>query len=191
MLSKEITDKVIAYIQDYHGNSSFFLSVQTQLRDRGSLSERQIAKIHEILEQKPTPAVAPVAAADFKPSYNNGVILELRSFIAKKLQEEFQLQHTFRNVEVLETLRETEKAIQVRLKLSPRYSTRCCVCGLPLDTEISRATGIGPVCAKNWGISRYGSNAAHEVIKELESRLEKVMTDRPFWIPRSQIRSVL
>lgn len=188
--------EAVDFLVNYSGKYGYLLSVQGQYRNKNFLSPAQINKVRECLlverskaDWKVTHVNPPVAPLNL--TYANGTVLMLKLFIAKKMQEQFKYVAPFRNVEVLETLRETEKAVLVRVKLTPRYSTCCSICGQDLDTEISRATGIGPVCAKKWGIQRYASADAKDLLSQLEAQLSQVDINEPVWIARSQIKEVI
>lgn len=193
---------VIQWLQNYKGNFEFYLSVRSQLEERGTLSPKQVDAIKRAItrDQKPAqstaPAATPVAPTtapqmdQSKATYAPGTVLQLKKFFATKLQKEIGMSHLFVNVEIVETQRETAKAIQATIRFSARYSTTCSCCGRVLDNQVSRATGIGPICADKMGLEQYSLENAKAVLKELESKLEQI-GQKTVWIPRSGIKGVV
>lgn len=93
----------------------------------------------------------------------------------------------FRNLKVEEVSGETARAYQVKVSFSSRAFVCCNVCGRPLDNAISRATGIGPVCADKLGIPRPTLETAEETLKHLDSIAASQGSIGPFWLPKSQM----
>lgn len=194
---------VVAWLKNYRGDFAFYLSVRDQYEGRGTLSPKQVEAIKRAIarDQKPArdpQATAPQAATPAVPqkmdqskaTYAPGTVLQLKKFFATKLQQEIGMSHLFVNVEIVETIRETAKAIQATIRFSARYSTTCSCCGRVLDNQVSRATGIGPICADKMGISQYSLENAQAVLKELESKLQQ-LGQKTVWIPRSGIKQVV
>jgi hypothetical protein len=65
---------------------------------------------------------------------------------------------------------------------------RCCgICGRDLDNEISKAAGIGPICATKFGFPRPTIETAAEINKMLEEKFRQAGTIEKKWIPKSQV----
>lgn len=182
---------VVAWLESYKGNFEFYLSVRDQYQSRGELSDKQIAAIKRAIEkdqQKSAPNQR-VLEVMKNPTYKPGTVLEVKKSMARRLQEEYKMSHLFYILEVVNTFRETEKAIYVSVRLVPRFANNCMICGLTLENQVSRATGIGPICAKKTGIARYSIGDAQFVLKEIESKLPK--GERTMWVPRSTIKGIV
>lgn len=95
--------------------------------------------------------------------------------------------HVFRNLEIVEIVGESPKAIKARVKFVSKVANSCHLCGRELDTEISRATGIGPVCAEKLGISRAKANDARAILDAVEALAAEVGVLGPVVIAKSQI----
>lgn len=121
-------------------------------------------------------------------SIKAGDRIEIKSWLAKKLQEDTGEDIFFRNLEIVETLRETYKAVHCRIKFISDIAESCHLCGRSLDDPISVATGIGPVCLKKIGIKRVSADQAKEVLKEIDKICKDIGEIGPVWIAKSQIK---
>jgi hypothetical protein len=190
----------IDWIAVYNGTNSFLLSVQAQYRKDGGLSPAQINRIQENMRQEqpvfqgivpPRPYPAPRPQFSVKP----GDQLEIKHFVAQRIAQEQDIRLTpespaviaFRNIEVVEVLRESEKAIQVRIRYISKIASHCHLCGMALDTEISRACGIGPTCAGKLGFKRPKVADAAAILAKMEEVAQRIGVIGPVWLPKSQI----
>ena len=176
---------VVNFLTSYAGGSSFVQSVRDQYQSRGWLSDRQIASIRRMIDEDSNQQVLPFQNA--KPRIAVGDQIEIKAWVARRIAEELVLGVVFRNLEVVEILGQSKKAMQVKVRFVSKIAASCHVCGLELDTEVSRACGIGPTCAKKLGIKRPTLANAHEVLAELEVLAGKVGVVGPVWVPFSQI----
>jgi hypothetical protein len=163
--------------------SAFYNSLLSWFERKGELSDKQIAAIDKAMAPKPIPA-APVF------SINAGSLIEVKPWIAHRLQADLNMEYFFRNLEVVEILKESEKAFHVSVKFISKIVTNCHICGKDLDTDISRATGIGPVCAKKIGLPRPTLENATEILALIDALVAKIGTVGPIWIPKSQIKEI-
>lgn len=188
------TPEVVAWLKKYEGNFSFYLSLRNQFEKEGWLSELQQTRIVEAMKREAnqkssgsTPQLREMA----NPTYPAGTVVEVKKWLAERIAKHFGLETAYRNLEIKRTFNESAKAVQVEIKLSPKIGCNCSVCGQKLDTEVSRATGIGPVCADRLGIRRATKSNAQEILKEIESRINSLPAYGPLWVPRSQIKGIV
>lgn len=66
----------------------------------------------------------------------------------------------------------------------------CAVCGRVLDNDISRASGIGPICAGKMGLPRPTRENANEILKQLEEKTKNMAPIERKWIPKSQMKII-
>jgi hypothetical protein len=133
---------------------------------------------------------------EFKPkmeyinsNYTNKV-LEVSKWYAGVFKENNNTNYAFRNIEVINVYRETEKAIQVDAKFFGGIASSCGACGRELNNDISRATGIGPICAAKMGFPRPTMENAKDIVKKLEEASKAEGTFKGVWIPKSQIKDM-
>jgi hypothetical protein len=182
--------EVCEFLRSYTGNFQFLQSLKQQLASKGYLTDGQLAGVLKCMKCQEEGVVRPQPQQPVaNPTYAPGSVLELSGFIAKKIGEKTGYHTQHRNVEVIETLRETERAVLVRAKLSSRFAGRCVCCGRRLTNTISKASGIGPECADKYGVERYEMGAAKDIVAQVEARLPKEPVE--IWIPRSQVVGVL
>lgn len=103
--------KVVAWLLNYKEDFPFYLSVRDQMMAKGRLSDKQIEAIYKAIDRdakaKPQQA-APKPAKQY--SIAPGDIIELKAWIAKRIQEEKALPVAYRNMEITEVLGETAAA---------------------------------------------------------------------------------
>lgn len=161
----------LTYLENYKGQNEFLLSVRESAAKYGSLTERQEIAVFKFMQY------------DRSSHRLTGQVIEIKKWLAAAIGKERNIQ-MFRNLLVVEVIRETERAILARVKLSAKPAVNCHVCGRHLDDELSAATGIGPTCAKKIGLERTVDR--YELLKAIEELVEKV-GEFELWIPISQI----
>ncbi len=109
----------------------------------------------------------------------------LKRWFAGSLKKEFQATVFFRRLDVMEVHAVTPRAVQVTFGFSKDVAQDCNICGRVLETEVSRATGIGPTCCKHLGIERKSQTDATAILMALEATVAAFGT-RKCWIPKSQ-----
>lgn len=175
----------IAWLNGYTGDFPFYVSLKTQLQRNGRLSDKQLDAVYRAIERdaaRAMPKPVPVAARTY--SLKSGAVIVVSRWIAAKLSREIGRKIPHYTFEVLETLNETDKAYQVKVKLSAMKTSRCGICGLTLTNAASIAHGIGPICAEKYGFS-FNSNSLSELAASLET--VSVVT----WIPKAAIKETV
>lgn len=172
----------IEWLRGYQGDFPFYLDLKRQFEDKGGLSEKQWAAITRAVERECTPRKStPCGDLPFK----KGDFLLLKRWGAKVLAQNTGLVRPHYVVEVLEILRATPKAVQLRLRLSAQRTSHCGVCGIELTNPRSVEAGIGPICAGNAGVS-YGEKSLDELAEQL-----KVTGEVETWLPMGAIKTTL
>lgn len=186
-------DNIYSLINNYNGYSNFIKSLRSQLNYKGSLSPRQLECATQFFNKADSPMVnlqtneAPFPVPQVF-SKAVGDVMTIRKHFANKKAKELGYKVFFRTVVVEEVLAETPRAIQVRVSFSSKLSTYCVCCGLNLDTEISKATGVGAVCAKKYlGIKRVTLADAPMVLAKIEEETKALGITPAIWIPKSQM----
>lgn len=167
--------------------SNFYSSLLGQFTARGFLSDKQIAAVERAIAEKANRASNPPPSREY--SVKVGQLLEVKAWIARRLQADLGMDYFFRNLEVTEVLNETVKAYQVKVQFVAQIVTSCHICGRDLDTEVSRATGIGPVCADKMGLPRPTLATAQETLQAIDALCKQIGAVGPIWIPKSQIKN--
>ncbi len=177
------------WLMEYRGDFPFYLSLLEQAKEKGYLSEKQISAIQKAVNRE-TPKVEKQKVV--RNSYNIGEQISITSGIARGIMEKNPgLKVCFRNLEIVHIERETTKAILVDVEFLSRIVTSCHICGQPLDTEVSKACGIGPTCAKKIGFNRPKATDAAEILKAVESFASQVGVIRGVWLPKSFITRIV
>ncbi len=179
-----VTQDVVKFLQA-NAWSKFYNSLLYQYNSKGYLSSLQL----EAVEKAMFKASQPKSTEPKVYSIASGQRIEVKAWIARRLQADLGLAFFFRNLEVVEVLNETFKAYQVKVKFVAQIVTSCHICGRDLDTEISRATGIGPVCADKMGLPRPTLATANETLKAIDALCQGIGAVGPIWVPKSQIKT--
>lgn len=132
-----------------------------------------------------------VKRPDIESHKLDGSVVEVKKWYANILKEKNNTQYAFRNLKILKVKQETPRAILADVEFFSGISSSCGCCGLALSNDISRATGIGPICATKIGLPRPTMETAKEIVKELESLSKAQGVFKDVWIPKSQIKETL
>ena len=124
------------------------------------------------------------------PHELDGAVLECTKWYGKIIQGELNTPVIFRNIKITKIHAETARAYQADFELFGGIASSCGVCGRDLDNEISRACGIGPVCASKFGLPRPTMKNAREITKKLEELSKEAGAVFGKWIPKSQVTAV-
>ena len=111
----------------------------------------------------------------------------LKRWIAGIKKDELQVPVMFRRLDVLEVHGETPKSVDVTVRFNSEVASNCNICGLELKTEVSRVTGIGPVCAVKIGVPRKLKGEA-DVILETLTRAASLFGSHRMRLPKSQFK---
>lgn len=180
-------------ILGYNGHNGFINSLRGQLQVKGYLSARQMECAGRFfnVSNSPVVAVATQPATEVSPksfSMAKGDKIMIRKWFANNKAKELGLKVFFRGLIIEEVLAETPRAIMVKVSFNSKLSTYCHCCGLNLDTEISKATGIGPVCAKKYlGFKRVSLADAPSILAKVEEECKIAGIIGPIWIPKRQM----
>jgi len=174
------------YLAEVHEGNNFFTSLMTQADKFGSLSIKQIACIQRNMGKDDVKQ--PKKEAETIPaSFSVGDKIEIKNWIAKKLEAELELPFFFRNLIVEEHHAESHRAVQLSVRFEHTVASSCHVCGRALDDPRSKAIGIGPTCSKRMGLERMSSIGAEFALKMIKMQADKIGVVGPVWIPKSQV----
>jgi hypothetical protein len=115
---------------------------------------------------------------------------ELNKWGARSVQEKAnemgkEIGHLYRNIIIRKVESETKKAVLATIEFFGGIANNCHVCGQELTTEISRACGIGPVCASRMGMPRPTLTNAKETLRRIEEIVAGYGEIGPVWIPKA------
>lgn len=179
-----VSHEIVKFLQA-NGWSQFYNSLLYQYNTKGYLTPNQIACVEKAIVKASQPKPPP---SERVYSILSGARIEVKAWLARRLQADLSMDFFFRNLEVVEVQNETLKAYQVKVKFVSQIVTNCHICGKELDNDISRATGIGPVCAAKMGLPRPTLETASETLKAIDEKCQAIGSVGPIWIPKSQIK---
>lgn len=192
--------KEAAWLAGYKGDFEFYLSLRDQLEVRGYLSDKQTEALTRAVKRDEERANT--GRFDRLFSVKPGEILEIRAWLARSISAQFNIrghvfdlsnpdlreeQVSFRNIEVVKVTGESEKAWRLEFRYVSFICNACHLCGLELDTEISRACGVGPTCAKKLGFERAKLEDANTILNRLNEITKAIGVVGPVWVPKSQV----
>ena len=154
-----ITEKV----RDYNGNNSFIKNLKPGLSKYGRLTPKQFAAAEKI------------------------ILNEVRSSEVKVEDLPQSLQDIVNYSGELKFVTVSEKAVKIEAKLTKENGGICRCCGRTLTDDISKMTGIGPVCSGNVGVK-------HPTSREDLPKYNQMISDKideigtfEFWVPKRGI----
>lgn len=165
------------FLRQYNGNNSFLLSLKNQYLYKGYLSESQLFHLNRAMQPKLELVIKPESF-----TLQAGEVLLIRKRAATDIVEQSGYTKPFYTFKVIEVLRETQKAYQVKVRLSAQKTSWCNCCGLPLTDERSVIAGIGPICAENHGLP-WGDRSLLEMDIKLRETIEVTA-----WLAKSMIK---
>lgn len=175
-------EKAIDFIKAYQGTFSFLLSLKSYYFKNHFLSAAQLNGVKKcvIADQKfqAKKDLPPVLNA---PSYTiaQNTIIKVGRRFAKELGNQVGLDDKGHFAyKIVNVLGETAKAFRLELQATGQRSSFCSCCGRTLTDAYSVQNGIGPICAKKYGIF----NA-----EELDTKLALTHSITT-WLPKSALK---
>jgi|TARA_R110000868_G_C10613940_1_gene741643 hypothetical protein len=176
-------EQVIETVKTYKGNNKFLNSLQKSLKGYGSLTERQMAgavstiegsKRHEQSQKELNIKLV-------------GDTIKIGRTIALGIKKEYELEFHPMLIDVTSVTGMTDKALRIKGNLTKENGGICRCCGKTLTDEISKVTGIGPVCSKYVGVPHPVSTT---MLKDYNSEMSKKIDEIgefEFWVPKKAI----
>ena len=189
-----VSPATASFLRDYKGNFAFILSVRTFFMNRGGLTAGQIAGVEKCMARQaswataPRPAFAP-APASFSPTYADGTMVEVSRGLAQAKGKEMGIAPFLRHLRIVKTVRETPRALLVRVEFVAEVVSKCHVCGRTLTTEKSRACGIGPTCCARLGIVRPDTLTAEDLLRKMEE-IARAFGVKEMWLPKRSVSAL-
>lgn len=185
-----VTQDMVTWLRNNQW-SNFYQSLLTQHDQGRTLSAKQVQCILDGMDKQAQRAAAPKADFRFGAStLKVGALIEVKAWIARRLQADLNMEYFFRNLQVEAVERETTRAYQVKVSFVSKIVTSCHICGRDLDTDVSKACGIGPVCADRLGLPRPSLSTAAETLAAIDMLCKNLGTIGPIWVPKSQIKTI-
>lgn len=158
--ASDFTDaEALVYIANYSGSDFFMPKLQAALLRYRSLSSKQLqcvkndqAKMHN--KNVPKDAAPQIKAEIESASLPKDSTIVVSRFYAKKFGSEVGLNtkghFTFN---VLKVLAENDSSYMLEIQATGKRTSFCACCAAKLSDPYSVTHGIGPVCAKKYGIT--------------------------------------
>lgn len=180
-----MTDQeTIQKLKNYEGDNGFIKSVLNGYNRWGKLTPKQLDAVKKFFTPKKSKnTIDPIKI---------NVDLVLKRYVARGISEEYDLgKITPITVTVSEINALTAKAVRVKGKMTFTDVGCCRCCGKDLTDWISKASGIGPTCAKYMGIKRPTTKSEiEEFNKNLKEKIDEI-GEFEFWIPKSHIKNAM
>lgn len=170
---------VVAWLRSYNGTFPFYLSLKAQLEKNGKLSPKQVDAVVRAMERDHAKAEA---QANRTYSIAPGAVIVVGKWLAKEIAIKAGYPRAHHVLEVVEVLGETDRAYQLKVKLSAQRTSRCGVCGLTLTNPESVRDGIGPICAEKSELPSRDLVALAEKFKLM------CLVDVVTWVPKASIK---
>ena len=179
-----------SFLRNYNGNFAFLLSVRSFFMKNGGLTTGQLLAVEKCMARETRPAyVAPAVAPVVSATYADGTMIEVSRGLALAKGKELNLSPFLRHLRIEETVRETARALLLRITFVADVVSKCHVCGRTLTTDKSRACGIGPTCCARLGIDRPDKMTAEELLHKMEE-IARGYGEREMWLPKRSVKAL-
>lgn len=184
MTIESINDsQAIDFIKQYQGTFSFLNSLKSAYFRYHKLSTAQISGIKKCMVREHEYNAKKNGTFTFdasKASITQGVVFSVGRFFGTELAEKVGLPHQHRQFEVLSVLGETPKGYKLNIKAVGRRTSSCSVCGRTLTDSYSVTHGIGPICAKRYGLTD---------VEQLDTMLTEMAHPVETWLPKLALKN--
>jgi len=169
-------------IVNYSGELKFVKDIQSKYNKYRRLTEKQVSAA--------TKAISRERAKKSQKEINVDIVgntIKLGRNIALDIKEEYNLEFQPILVDVTKVMTVSEKAVKIEAKLTKENGGICRCCGRTLTDDMSKMTGIGPVCSRNVGVKHPTSRKDLPMYKQMISdKIDEIGTFE-FWIPKRGI----
>jgi hypothetical protein len=107
--------------------------------------------------------------------------VKLSPKLVRALKHKFKMDFFFRRVDILAVHSWDYRGVEVSFRFHGKLDKDCNMCGRHLELEISRATGIGPICIQHTGLERKNLNDAKATLEHLDNIVAQFGTKRAFF----------
>ena len=180
-------EQVIEEVKNYNGTNNFMNSLKRGLKKFGSLTENQTSSAIRVIE-----GVRRHEQAQERLNITLiGDTIKIGRKIALGIKEEYGLEFHPILIDVTAVTGMTDRAIRVKGKLTKENGGVCRCCAKTLTDDVSKVTGIGPVCSKYVGVahprSAYDTVAIENYKKDISRKIDEI-GEFEFWVPKSQVK---
>ena len=161
-MKTEITQEQLAAVSDavaydwlrqYNKDFHWLLQKKADLARWGSLFESTLNGVKKcyIREQQAIlDASRPENDASF--TIKQGTVFKVPKYLGEVLAEKVGLPRLHRQFEVLNVLAEDFRGYKLEIRASGKRMSTCSICGRSLTDAYSVQHGVGPTCAKKYGV---------------------------------------
>ena len=178
--------EVIKEVQNYEGTNNFMNSLKRGLKKYGTLTDNQTSAAIRVIEGARRHEQAQ-KRIDIKLV---GDTIKIGRKIALGIKEEYGLEFHPILIDVTAVTAITDKALRLKGKLTKENGGVCRCCGKTLTDDVSKVTGIGPVCSKYVGVahprSAYDTVEIENYKQEMSQKIDEI-GEFEFWIPKKSI----
>lgn len=178
----EITQQqVLDFVAQYNGNFPFLLSLRAAYSRFNRLSDAQLSGakkclIRELEFKAKKEAESSRPENDDSFSIKQGTVFKVPKYLGETLAEKVGLPRLHRQFEVLNVLAEGYNFFKLEIKASGKRQSTCSICGRSLTDAYSVTHGVGPVCAKKYGITN-----AEELDTMLTAQAKPIIVEIKKW----------
>jgi hypothetical protein len=158
------------------------VDLKTKYLTYRNLTDKQIQKGYEAVNRE--------KAKNSQTTLNLKLVgntIKLGRTIAEKIKKVKGLEFFPILVDVTEVMVISDKAFKLKAKLTKENGGICRCCGKTLTDEMSRLTGIGPVCSKYVGIKHPETKLDLPQYRESINKKIDEIGEFEFWIPKRGI----
>jgi hypothetical protein len=169
-------------IVNYNGESKFVQDIKAKYLQYRTLTEKQLNAANKAIyteEQKNSQIPMDIKLV--------GNTIKLGRKIAGEIKKEYKLDFHPILVDVTKITMTSNKAVKLVAKLTKENAGICRCCGKTLTDEMSRMTGLGPICSGYVGVKHPSTKEDLPYYRQLISDKIDEVGEFEFWIPKRGI----
>ena len=169
-------------IVTYKGESTFINDLKDKYMKYRRLTEKQVIAGSQAVDRE----VQKNSQKDLNIPLV-GDTIKIGRKIALEIKKSYDLDFHPILVDVTKLVKSSNRALLIRAKLTKENGGICRCCGKTLTDEMSRMTGLGPVCSKYVGVEHPSTKADLPLYRQQISDKIDEVGEFEFWIPKRGI----
>jgi hypothetical protein len=181
------TENVVEFLKEQQFRVPYYRRLLERATETGKIDRYQASSLSSSMERTGHLFRTPVETFTLPV----GERIEIGRGLANALKKKLHMKAFFSNLEIVQVRNENKFGYRVDIRFVSGICQNCHFCGKDLDVPISKASGIGPVCAKQYLAVRPTELTAEKIIALIDKYCQTVGVVENVWIPKDKIKARL